>query len=527
MAFLLAGTLTANARSNDENGADRAAEVFAYTRPDTYGILRTNDILVPMRDGFKLTCDLYQPGSPDGTLAGGQFPSFVKDYTGYGRRDYVTGGSDFVTQTLAAKGYNVIWCNARGSQGRFGTAPAPQSVALIRPWSEQEQQDNYDLIEWMAAQSWSNGKVGQTGASYGGITTWFVAARQRPPHLAAIAPIEASTDNYRHFTYPGGIKSSDLRGLWPSLCSLLTGEATCAPRVVAEFAAHPTYDSYWQERTADLRKVSIPTLYFAGHMDIFSVSMDPIVQAMRRNPDFSMIFGPWAHENVWTTPNAPIPVGVLLAFFDRWLGNDSSAPRIPDFIAYQSPLVAGDTNRWRAFDKWPPEGSRVQQWVLSPDGTLNASAKASGSVSYVAPAGSAIFDTAPFERDRVVAGPLDVELTASFSTTDALLFVRVDDVDETGKLTSMGYGGQLKMSHRVSDSAPEPVVPGANYRVTLQIPSKFWAIAKGHRVRLTVKSFDATSNEPAPPGIVTLQLGHHGGSAVTAHLWMPDRDGDR
>ena len=47
--------------------------------------------------------------------------------------------------------------------------------------------DGYDLVEWIAAQPWSDGRVVMFGGSFVGMTQWQTAA-QLPPHLAAIAP---------------------------------------------------------------------------------------------------------------------------------------------------------------------------------------------------------------------------------------------------------------------------------------------------------------------------------------------------
>lgn len=486
--------------------AQTLGPAFAYDRPSPYGILRTNDVLVPMRDGFRLTCDLYQPMGVDGRLAPGTFPSFVKDYTGYGRRDDLAGGSDGLTQTLAAKGYNVIWCNARGSQGRYGSAPAPNSVALIHPWSEQEQQDNYDLIEWLAAQPWSNGKVGQTGGSYGGISTWLVAARQHPPSLKAIVPITASHDNYRQAAYQGGIHSSDLRGLWPELCSVLTGEPTCSARVTAEVALHPNFDAYWQEQRADLSTIDIPALYLAGHQDIFNAATDPTIAQMGSKPNFVLMLGPWAHENPWTTSNAGIPLGVLLAFFDRHLAGIGGTPKLPKYTAYQSPVKPG-ADRWQGFGSWPPADATTVRYALSADGSLRQQGGVPGLVAYTPPLGQLTFDTPAMESDMTVAGPIEVNLQLSFASTDMNLFARVDQVDAAGNVMDMGYGAQLKMSHRASDSIPTPVIPGLLYPVKLSIPSKFWTLERGMRLRLTIKSTDSNALEVVPPAAVTLLAG--------------------
>lgn len=491
---------------------------LAYERPDTHGTLVTQDILIPMRDGFKLTCDLYQPAGSDGKLAPGRFPSFVKDYTGYGRRDP---SADAATQTLAAKGYNVVRCNIRGSQGRFNVSPAPQSVALINPWGDLEQQDNYDLIEWTAAQAWSNGKVGQTGISYGGITTWLLAGRQKPPHLTAIAPFESSTDNYRHFSYPNGIPTSDLRGLFPGLCSTLTGEQTCSPRLTAEIKSHPTDDGYWATRKIDLKKLTLPILYVAGQVDIFSASTNDIVDGTRGNPNFSLVLGPWEHEEVYTSPKGKFPLGVLLAFFDRWLKDDTTAPVLPRYIAFDNvPSGATNTgpvdNRWSGYDAWPPQEAKAVAWSLESNGALRTATGARGTVGYSGPQGSVTFDTEVFPSAMTLAGPLSATLKVSFDATDANLFVRVDDVDAAGTVTEKGLGAQLKMSHRESDVTPTPIVPGQGYTVVMNLASKFWTIEAGHRLRFTVKSTDPSALEPAT-AMVTVQTGA-GGSTLQGSL---------
>jgi predicted acyl esterase len=495
--------------------------VFSYDRPDEYAIALSKDILVPMRDGFRLTCDLYQPAAPTGGAAPGRFPSFVYQYHGYGR--FVSSQGEGPIQNFAAKGYNVISCNTRGSQGTGGSSPAPQSVALINPWSETEQQDNYDLIEWLAAQPWSNGKVGQSGTSYGGITTFLVAARQRPPHLVAIAPITAPTDNYRHFTYPGGIPSTDTRGQWPAACSVTTGEPTCTPRLSAEFDLHRNFDDYWSVRRSDLSTISIPTLYFTGQMDIFSASTNHIMSQMGKKPQFSLVLGPWTHENVFRPASGEpaMPPGVLLAFFDQWLAGRTGVPSIPRYAAYQMPIAGLDQDRWKGFSAFPPANSKPVRYMLSADGTLKEQNAAAGLVSYLAATGEVTFETPEFSSQAVVAGPIAVNLLATFNTSDMNLFARVDTVDAAGTVTNMGYGDQIKMSHRDSDSNPSDIVPGLTYSVKLNIPSKFWTVPTGQKLRLTVKSVDSTSLEAVPPsGFVTLSTGTSA-SFVNLNLWQP------
>ena len=66
--------------------------------------------------------------------------------------------------------------------------------------------DGREVIEWIAKQSWSNGKVGLMGHSYGGITGFMIAATQ-PPHLEAATLSGLIDDLYRGITYPGGVSN--------------------------------------------------------------------------------------------------------------------------------------------------------------------------------------------------------------------------------------------------------------------------------------------------------------------------------
>jgi X-Pro dipeptidyl-peptidase len=70
-----------------------------------------------------------------------------------------------------------------------------------------EKQTAYDLIEAIAAQPWSNGKIGMLGGSYDG-TTQYAAAVMHPPHLTAIVP-EAAIDRWYDYAFAGGIRYLD------------------------------------------------------------------------------------------------------------------------------------------------------------------------------------------------------------------------------------------------------------------------------------------------------------------------------
>ncbi len=131
----------------------------------------------------------------------------------------------------------------------------------------QEGPDGYDTLNWIAAQPWSDGKVGMIGGSYVGIAQWRVALLNNP-HLKAIFPVVSGSDDYfdRYYSEGGAMKLGH-RLLWMS--ENLTPAGSAKPkfsdyiyhlplRTVDRSATrrtqgfyqtilnHPSYDSFWK-----------------------------------------------------------------------------------------------------------------------------------------------------------------------------------------------------------------------------------------------------------------------------------------
>ena len=71
-----------------------------------------------------------------------------------------------------------------------------------------EQQSGVDLVNFLARQEWSNGKVAMIGGSYDGTTANMVAARSaQAPGLAGIVPI-AAISRWYGYAYSDGIRYS-------------------------------------------------------------------------------------------------------------------------------------------------------------------------------------------------------------------------------------------------------------------------------------------------------------------------------
>src|SRR5258705_12773641 len=123
------------------------------------------NVAAKMRDGVTLRADIYRP------KAEGKFPVLLV------RTPYDKTGSMGFGLRGAARGYVVI---AQDVRGRF------ESEGDWYPFKN-ESQDGYDTVEWAAGLPYSNGKVGMFGGSYVGATQ-FLAALEKPPHLAGICP---------------------------------------------------------------------------------------------------------------------------------------------------------------------------------------------------------------------------------------------------------------------------------------------------------------------------------------------------
>jgi putative CocE/NonD family hydrolase len=132
---------------------------------------------------------------------GERLPSILQydGYDGGGRPAFI-----FDARVIDPNNYIVVHLGARGA----GCSGGQWSL-----FSEQNARDGAAVVEWMAAQPWSNGDVGYFGHSYSGILGILVAA-QRPAHLRAISVGGVFDDLYRDITFPGGIQSLGFATQW-------------------------------------------------------------------------------------------------------------------------------------------------------------------------------------------------------------------------------------------------------------------------------------------------------------------------
>ena len=194
-----------------------------YSSPIYSEWVRTSQY-VPARDGTRLAIDIYRP-SVGGQPVSEPLP-VIWTFTPY-RRAFKLPDGRILTQiqqmpwveTVLKYGYVIAAADVRGDGASFGI-----STGAFGP---EEATDAYDIIEWLAAQPWSTGKIGMCGVSYQGMTQ-LMAASTSPPHLTAIMPDMVMFDLYS-FTYPGGVFQDDFIAEWSNAVKQLDTIAPAAP----------------------------------------------------------------------------------------------------------------------------------------------------------------------------------------------------------------------------------------------------------------------------------------------------------
>jgi uncharacterized protein len=501
---------------------------WSYTRPATYQQV-TTQLHVPV-GGVLLQCVLSRPGTTRKATSPGRFPALLADYTPYANEITsftATDGAYFSTH-----GYAVLVCAVPGAGSSTGT----YECCL----SPQEVSDGAQLVEWIARQPWSDGRVGMEGSSYGGMTTMAVAALH-PAHLTAIAPQQFPHNEYLDTVYPGGIKTTPYqRDSWPNLVGAQSAGRISGTTIENYFLAHPTMDAFWRSFDVDtkFKSVRVPVLDInAGRPDVyFRGSLAANYTALRSHG--WVIVGPWIH-GFWSGDTyQQLPLGVELAWFDHWVAERPGAPlpsRSQRLESYEEPVGVG--HGWESLDGWPPSDVGYERMYLGTGGLASqpgppAAQSYTGAPGYPAanppcplfqicarPAGAGggylVYNSTPFTHDTVVTGQIGIHLVGAASAPDANLYAEIFDVAPDGHATFVDDGA-LKASHRSSNVHPTPLAPGVDTTFSFSIWPINWRFAAGHELRLRLSAGAADEFVPAEPYPVTVTVAMgRGGSYVT------------
>jgi hypothetical protein len=503
------------------------------------------DVPIPMDDGLVLRADVFRP------LADGQYP-VILTYGPYAKGLAFQDGYPSAWNRMIAEHPDVPAGSTNKYQSwevvdpekwvpdgyvcvRVDSRGAGRSPGFIDLFSPRETRDFHDCIEWAGVQPWSNGKVGLNGISYYAINQWHVASLQ-PPHLAAMCVWEGAADWYRDMTHHGGL----LNTFWANWYDMqvktvqygvgergarsrVTGQLVCGDETLSDAAlhrnrcdlgdtilAHPLDDAYHRDRSPVWEQVTVPFLSAANWGG----------QGLHPRGNFEGFYRAASKEKWleahglahWTHFYTDYGVRLQKRFFGHFLkgerGDWERQPRV------QLQVRHVDKFGERAENEWPLARTHWTRLYLHPaDQTLQQKAPSGrASLQYDALGDGVTFVAPAMDQDIEITGPLAAKLWVSSSTADADLFlvfrVFTPDLREVvfmGALdphTPIAQGwlraSHRKLDHRLSEpwrpyhthDQPQPLTPGQQVELDIELWPTSIVVPKGYRVALTVRGRD-------------------------------------
>jgi predicted acyl esterase len=523
-----------------------APGVYRGYSPELYAAWSRQAIYVPVRDGTRLAVTIWRP-AVDGKAVTARLPVLFA-FTPYHARDRAADGTITSAVEQARKGrpmvdmtrygYVVVSADVRGKGASFGHRRGFQDRT--------EAKDGYDLVEWLARQPWSDGKVAMWGCSYVGGSQYQVASTA-PPHLRAIFPGCADFDKYSFVSHGGLTAQFNTRSEDPVavdaptvpmdedpqgvlLKQAVDGHAQNTPMADAwkgmpfRDSASPTLgDRYWEEASAStyrdvIRKSGIAIYHWGNFRDEVSGQV-LLGWAALDNPG-KLLMGGWGHCD----PGDFDLFAEQLRFYDHYLkGVDNGVEREPPIYYYT--IDAPPETAWRFADRWPLPQTRWTSFYLGAsqgEGALAAQPGAVGAdakkVDYALTCPSfpmfwpcaldgygVVYSTPPLERDLQVTGAGVARIWITSSTDDANVFGYLEDVAPDGQVEVVTHG-RLKASHRKLSPAPfptggvpwrsdlaadaEPLKPGVPVELVFDFLPTSKVFKAGHRLRFVVTGAD-------------------------------------
>jgi hypothetical protein len=512
-----------------------------------YKIKEEKNVSIAMRDGVRLAADIYRPD------AKGKFPALLamsaygkdvqklKGPTGPLNPHRGNGGQESGdTEYFVSRGYVHVIVDIRGSGDSEGEFPF---------FGIKEQEDGYDVVEWIARQPWCNGNVGMVGMSVFGLVQFLIAA-QNPPHLKAIFPYEAYTDRYRHQMYHGGILNMGFYAQWWGHVSVgasvprslrenpkeikkiledlkQTDEIQSHPFLyitlkypeknvpMFEGLVHPFDGQFYWETSAytKFNQIKIPCymvgrwsawpIHLAGAFAAYNGINAPKKLMVMETEHPSGPLRPWRDDH-----------DIILRWYDHWLkGMDTGMMGEPPIR-----LFLKGKNEWRYENEWPLARTQWTKFYLRGEGGLTRQPpgqdehpdtfvnKPFALPREVLP--GIKYRTPPLEEDMEVTGPVALYFHAVLDRPEATWFVSINDSapDGTTRLITKGW---LRASHRAIDekrSKPyQPfhphtestsIEPGKVYEYAIDIRETSILLEAGHRIELVIKGQDSSSEDP-------------------------------
>lgn len=550
-----------------------------------YKLLKVKDLMAPMRDGVELCVDVYRPD-----VEGKKFPAILAfGMWGKDAQEAIEWNADkpqayydspFWDGTMEAG--NFMYTVPRGFAH---VIPDPRGVGnsggpSTRPDFIHNPDDIYDLVEWIAAQPWCNGKVGMMGPSSYSWAQAAVAQAKVPPHLVAIHPDELpyfTGDHFhgifdtlgyhiefgRHGNDSTVVPSNTPLPPMPSMMMQHMPKELLEARL-QEALDHPDY-KYNTKWYSSLRY----PLKSSRAFDMLLDALHPMpIASEAHNIKIPMYLGtPWATRlylwgtfHVYEEAATPGEQKKLIVYppgfpprpyidyhdetvrwYDYWLKG------IDNGIADEPPIkmfVMG-LNKWKFEYEWPLARTEWTKFYLHPEGRMSTAVASTSSVpdSFTQPAPyldptvyCLKYETEPMPEDMEVTGPVALHLEATIDKDDTNWMVDLVDIAPEGTHQLLG-NGYLKAKFRALDEAkskpyqpihprqePVPVPVGQAVEYDIQMMPTANVFKKGHRIQLIIRNQDDVLSRLGTWGVYMLpfmQTVTHQIHFGKSHLLLP------
>ena len=347
-------------------------------------------VKIALRDGIHLNATVYRPHNQKDPLP------VIFTFTPYIGDSYTDRAMYF-----ASHGYVYALVDVRGrgnSEGDF------------EPFAN-EGQDGYDVTEWLAKQSYCDGKVAMWGGSYAGFDQWTVA-KEFPPHLATIVPAAAAHPGvdfpfqYNIFypydmqwltftsSHTGNEKTFGNDAFWSQKSRQMYKTHNAFSEydksvgnpspIFQKWLQHPVPDSYYDAMVPtpeQYKKLSLPVLTITGHYDgdqpgaftFYKRHMEYGSAEARTN--HYLIIGPWDHAGTRTPKRemgglkfSEASALDLNKLHNEWYDWTMKSGHKPDFLKKRVAYYVMGAEQWKYADTLESISNGKLTFYLSSNG---------------------------------------------------------------------------------------------------------------------------------------------------------------
>ncbi|QGV79134.1 CocE/NonD family hydrolase [Streptomyces ficellus] len=477
------------------------------------------DLRIPLADGTRLYARVWRPVTDEPVPA-------LLEYLPHRLTDGTAPRDRQRHPWYAGHGYASVRVDVRG-HGNSEGLPGDE-------YSATELADGVEVVHWLAARPWCDGRVGMFGIAWGGFDSLQIAALAPEP-LKAVVTVCSSDDRYDNDVHSmgGSVLAVDTHAWAATLLAfasrppdpLYAGDAwremwltrlEAVEPLLPTWLGHQTRDDYWRHGSVreDYGAIRAAVLAVGGWHDPYR---DTVLRLVEHLPPDRVrgIIGPWSHQY----PDQGLPPGPAIGFLQetlRWWdqhlkGEDTGVmaePLLRSWISGSHPpatVYAELPGRWTGDVTWPSANVTPVTYALQGPPVLVRSPQHTGlDAGRFLPSGndadlppdqraddahSACFDF-PVPAD---GGPIEilgrprVALTLRPGAPTGQVIARLCDVAPDGSSTLVTRGA-LNLSARHGRDRAVDAEPGEPAECVFELNGIGHTFPPGHRVRLAVSS---------------------------------------